>query len=412
MSLLIPKSFSTKTGSVQLSDLDTNFTYLTSTVNTALDITGTAVTGYGNTTVYGTLGASGIVTLANNLTVGGTIGATGNLTVNASVLANTYKDLTSVVGTSFNTTTGRVNLTYGNFIFQNDSGLLTPTNKTKVQWFNEAANTWTVPAGVTFIFVKMWGGGGGGAAYGGWNQGSLGGAGGFTQALVPVVPGETITIRCGGRGLTRNGAYKAYPDGGGSATGAADARYSASGGGSSSINVPSIPAAWCMYAGGGGGGGSVNGYAVNSGGAGGGLNGQAGVQNNYNVDGTGQNYGKGGSQTAGGAAGVGASANNGQAGSLGQGGTFQRAEPYGAGGGGGYYGGGSGAYGVNLSMGGGGGGSGYIHPSLILAQTYTGSSRVPPFAHDPDLAVDNAVQYATGGHEDGYGGPGVVIIYY
>jgi hypothetical protein len=81
MSLLIPKSFSTKTGSVQLSDLDTNFTYLTSTVNTALDITGTAVTGYGNTTVYGTLGASGAVTLANNLTVGGTIGASGAVTL-------------------------------------------------------------------------------------------------------------------------------------------------------------------------------------------------------------------------------------------------------------------------------------------------------------------------------------------
>jgi hypothetical protein len=87
MSLLIPKSFSTKTGSVQLSDLDTNFTYLTSTVNTALDITGTAVT------VYGTLGASGAVTLANtlnvagvttltnNLNVGGTVGATGAVTL-------------------------------------------------------------------------------------------------------------------------------------------------------------------------------------------------------------------------------------------------------------------------------------------------------------------------------------------
>jgi len=71
MSLLIPKSFSTKTGSVQLSDLDTNFTYLTNTVNTALDITGTAVTGYGNTTVYGTLGASGAVTLASTLDVTG-----------------------------------------------------------------------------------------------------------------------------------------------------------------------------------------------------------------------------------------------------------------------------------------------------------------------------------------------------
>ena len=58
MSLLIPKSFSTKTGSVQLSDLDTNFTYLTSTINTALDITGTAVTLANTLTVNGASGAS------------------------------------------------------------------------------------------------------------------------------------------------------------------------------------------------------------------------------------------------------------------------------------------------------------------------------------------------------------------
>ena len=96
MSLLIPKSFSTKTGSVQLSDLDTNFTYLTNTINTALDITGTAVT------VYGTLGASGIVTLANNLAVGGTIGATGAVTL-ASTLdvtgAATLRSVSSTIPT-------------------------------------------------------------------------------------------------------------------------------------------------------------------------------------------------------------------------------------------------------------------------------------------------------------------------
>jgi hypothetical protein len=63
-------------------------------------------------------------------------------------------------------------------------------------------------------------------------------------------------------------------------------------------------------------------------------------------------------------------------------------------------------------MGGGGGGSGYVHPSLKLAQTHTGSGRVPPFSHDPDLLIDNGVQYATGSHEDGFGGPGVIVFYY
>lgn len=87
MSLLIPKSFSTKTGSVQLSDLDTNFTYLTSTVNTALDITGTAVTAYGTlgasgaVTLANTLNVAGVTTLTNNLNVSGTVGATGAVTL-------------------------------------------------------------------------------------------------------------------------------------------------------------------------------------------------------------------------------------------------------------------------------------------------------------------------------------------
>lgn len=411
MSLLIPKSFSTKTGSVQLSDLDTNFTYLTNTVNTALDITGTAVTGYGNTTVYGTLGASGAVTLANNLTVGGTIGATGNLTVNASVLANTYKDLTSIVGTSFNTTTGRVNLTYRDFIFQIDGGYI-PIGKTRLVYGNEAANTWTVPAGVTFIFVKMWGAGGGGGQYGGWRQGSLGGGGGYSHGLIPVIPGEIITIRQGGRGTNAPGSTKAYPDGGGSSLSAGDNQYSANGGGSSSINVPSIAVTWCMIAGGGGGGGAVNGFAVNSGGAGGGITGQAGSRTGYTQQSTLINYGGGGTQSAGGTAGTGANTTGG-AGSLYQGGTHQHSNCYGGGGGGGYYGGGSGAYGGSNSMGGGGGGSGYIHSSIKMGLTLTGSGAVPAFSDDQDLSTyQNSIQYANGGEEGGIGGPGLVVIYY
>lgn len=418
MSLTIPNTFALRTTDIQLSDLDANFTYLATQLDTSNEAIASLQETLGvsgdNVTLQGKLTSDSIesnnATIDNTLIVN-TIESVG-LTLQNQLKAPGIASIDNTLQMSFNTTQQRhINVVHG-FEFKNDNGVITPINKTKLTYANETSNSWTVPQGVTKIFVKMWGAGGGGGAYGGWNQGSLGGAGGFTQAIVPVVPGETITIRCGQKGLTRAGAYKAYPDGGGSATGTADARYCASGGGSSSIKVPSIPVPWCMYAGGGGGGGSVNGYSVNSGGAGGGLNGQAGVQNNYNIDGTGQNYGKGGTQTAGGAAGVGTSANNGQAGSLGQGGTFQNANPYGGGGGGGYYGGGSGAYGVNSSMGGGGGGSGYIHSSLILAQTYTGSSRVPPFSHDPDLSIDNAVQYATGGHEDGHGGPGVVIIYY
>jgi hypothetical protein len=63
-------------------------------------------------------------------------------------------------------------------------------------------------------------------------------------------------------------------------------------------------------------------------------------------------------------------------------------------------------------MGGGGGGSGYIHPNAIFGATYTGSYRIPPFATDPDLLIDNNLQYAYGADESGQGGPGVIVIYY
>jgi hypothetical protein len=274
-------------------------------------------------------------------------------------------------------------------------------------------STWTVPAGVYWIFVKMWGAGGGGGAYGGWRQGSNGGGGGYTQGLVPVVPGEVITYRVGQRGYSRWGANKAYPDGGGASTGGGDNQYTGSAGGSTSIKVPSISSAYCMFAGGGGGGGSVNGYAFNSGGAGGGIQGQPGAKTSY-TGGGGTNFGGGGTQTAGGRAGT-SDNTSGGAGSFNQGGTHQNSNNYGGGGGGGYYGGGSGAYGGGNSMGGGGGGSGYIHPNIVCALTATGSGNIPANHSDPYLTRwggQDDLQYARGGEEDGIGGPGLLIIWY
>ena len=296
------------------------------------------------------------------------------------------------------------------FQFKNDNGILSPTNKSKTRWFNQTDNTWVVPTGVNYIFVKMWGAGGGGGAYGGWRQGSHGGAGGFSHGIVPVVPGQTITIRPGGRGISRWGANKAYPDGGGASTGGGDNQYCAAGGGSSSIIVPSISTSACMYAGGGGGGGAVNGFGYNSGGAGGGFYGQPGRITAYTGESPGH-FGRGGTQTSGGAAGVGSNTTGG-AGSLGQGGTHQNTSCYGGGGGGGYYGGGSGAFGNGNSMGGGGGGSGYIHPNIIMGATYSGSWHIPPFYQDED-ATDNGLYFmGFGGLDDGHGGPGCIVFYY
>jgi hypothetical protein len=270
--------------------------------------------------------------------------------------------------------------------------------------------TWVVPAGVFYIFVKMWGAGGGGGAYGGWRQGSNAGGGGYTQGIVPVTPGETITYRVGQRGYSRWSTNKAYPDGGGSSLSGGDNQYVGSGGGSTSIKVPSLSSEYCMFAGGGGGGGSANGYAFNSGGAGGGLQGQPGAYTAYNSGGT--NFGGGGKQDSGGRGGTGNNTTGG-AGSFKQGGTHQNSNSYGGGGGGGWYGGGSGAYGGS-SMGGGGGGSGYVHPTII-GTTMTGSGNIP--ANHSDIWLgrfcgQDDLQYARGGEEDGYGGPGLLIWWY
>ena len=308
-------------------------------------------------------------------------------------------------------------LTRSGWLIQNHSNYILPlstpqgTVPTKVTYGNGTTSTLIVPATVTSILVKMWGAGGGGGSYGGWRQGSLGGAGGYSHAIIPVVPGETITIRPGAGGGPQPGAAKAFPDGGGASLSGGDNQYTASAGGSSSIRVPSISSSFCLWAGGGGGGGSVNGFACNSGGAGGGLNGQAGSITSYTQS-SGQNNGGGGSQTVGGTAGTG-NQTTGQAGSLGQGGTHQNANCYGGGGGGGYYGGGSGAYGGS-SMGGGGGGSGYVHPQLIMGVTQSGNGRVPGNASDPDLSMSSSqtIQFALGGEEAGYGGLGLVVIYY
>lgn len=314
-------------------------------------------------------------------------------------------------GVKLNTTTGKLNYFTKGWEFEDiGGGVLNPLNKTTAAWANETTNSWTVPSGVNYIFVKMWGAGGGGGARGGWTNGGRGGAGGYSQGLVPVTPGQTITIRPGQRGYSRWGANKAFPDGGGASTGAGDNQYAGSGGGSSSILSPVVSAEYCMFAGGGGGGGSVTGWQVNHGGAGGGINGQPSNIGPYHGTSV---TGGGASQTAGGAAGVGANSTGG-AGAFKQGGTHQNANCYGGGGGGGWYGGGSGAYGSS-TMSGGGGGSGYIHPSILLGVTIMGQGFIPGNPNDPKLSeyqYANRLQFAMGGEEDGYGGPGLIVFYY
>jgi hypothetical protein len=202
--------------------------------------------------------------------------------------------------------------------------------------YTGAAETWTVPAGVTQATFDVYGAMGGGII-------SNGGLGGRITATLTVTPGDTYQIRVGGRGS--NSAADSYNGGGAAGVG----RFlpgGGSGGGASDVRSGAFELAdRLLVAGGGGGGGSLSAY---TGGAGGYPNGGT----NTTVG-----SGGGGTQTAGGAGGY-----AGGGGSLGQGGKGEGGlDRGGGGGGGGYYGGGGGAEGLSSAPG--GGGSSYATPA-------------------------------------------------
>jgi hypothetical protein len=218
-----------------------------------------------------------------------------------------------------------------------------------------AIQTWTVPSGVTQIYVDM-AGGEGGASYGG-------GAGGaeLTGAL-PVTPGEVLHIIAGGVG----GSGSEYSYGGG-------------GGGGSFIYSTANQAGILAAAGGGGGQGSNTGSSaasfstagtagLNGGGAGGtgGNGGQAGTAGGGGgllSNGAASSSGGGGGQSPANGAGGGNGGGGKGAGGFGGGGGTEY-NPAG-GGGGGYSGGGGGNY--NGNNGGGGGGGSYFAGTLTGA---------------------------------------------
>lgn len=72
----------------------------------------------------------------------------------------------------------------------------------QVTTYNTAGDhTYTVPAGVSRINVQVLGGGGGGGGQNGANSGGGGGGGGgYATAIVPVTPGQMITVTVGSGG--------------------------------------------------------------------------------------------------------------------------------------------------------------------------------------------------------------------
>ncbi len=340
------------------------------------------------------LGAGSLV-VNGNLTIGdGTSGHNG-------ATAATNNPTIAVTGT---TTIKQ----YATFTTGNAPGTIKNT-------YNSQSNTvhsytWDVPALVTSIVAKAWGGGGGGSAdaVGG---GSPGGAGGFAGATISVTPGETLNIYVGGR-----------------ASGSTTTSLGRGGGGYSAITRGTILSDLSnilILAGGGGGGGSKG--ATGAGGAGGGTSGVVGS------DGSGATGGGAGTQLAGGAGGTGNLA--GEAGSAidggdgsnstdgvggggggsgganggGTGGTHTAGA--GGGGGAGYYGGGGGANssGGGGTGGGGGGGSSFVGCAGCTSTTNTaGSGTTPGNTGDTDYTGT----YGNGGAARLSGVAGYVVVAY
>jgi hypothetical protein len=219
--------------------------------------------------------------------------------------------------------------------------------------------TYTVPAGVTKLFVDVLGARGGVNYYY-----SRPGSGGRVQATMTVTAGTVLNIFVGQVGYgscysVLGPSATVYPggyNGGGSGYG-----YGGGGGGATDIRIGGTALANRVLVAGGGGASGYFGTTQNyeRGGNGGGLTGENGYGDGVT---TSTKRGVGGNQASGGAGGTYSTA--GSAGSLGQGGNAGNVG-YGGGGGGGYYGGGGGSYG------GGGGGSSYTSATYCSNVTHT-----------------------------------------
>lgn len=273
-------------------------------------------------------------------------------------------------------------------------------NATQVtEYTTPGTDTFVVPAGVTSITVKMWGGGGGGGGGSTNSDGGPGGGAGYTRATLSVTPGETLNIGVGGGGtagtFSSGGAGNNSGDGGG-------------GGGHSEVNRAGTPLLIAGGGGGGGGGDNSGNTDGGEGGAAGGTSGSTGGSSSNAPGGGGGTAGSGGSggdssgnggsngsSEQGGDGGNGSDSegdgdggqNNGGANGGGHGGTGDfggNGFGAGGGGGGGYYGGGGGSSSISGNRGGGGGGGGSSYTTGTSTTNTAGSGTTPGNSGDSD----------------------------
>ena len=256
--------------------------------------------------------------------------------------------------------------------------------------FTGGEQTFTVPGGVTSIYVEAVGGRG--ASGGGFPAGGFrGGYGAFASATLAVSPGQVLFVNVGGNGGLGSTTFNGGGVGGNNGT----AFIGGSGGGATDIRtnsrdmVGNTLATRLVTAGGGGGAGGASGDTFSGGGFGGTANSTM-VPPGYGADGTG-----GGGPGPGGLGGNGATPTAaGGNGNFGEGGAGGASAPGGAGGGGGgggggVFGGGGGGNGSDSGYSGGGGGAG----SSGFASTAKNTGLGTDFTGVPMLRIF----YETGG---------------
>lgn len=293
---------------------------------------------------------------------------------------------------------------------------------TYTQSFTYAGSTqnFTIPATVSSVKIQAWGAGGGA---GGGNVLSQGGAGGYSEGILGVTPGQVLTIVTGQGGVFR-GTSITFGGGGAGGIDNFSAFEGSSGGGRSAVVANGLEI--LTAAGGGGASSSPASPYISHGGSGGCTTGVAAFINGAYPASA---QARGGTQVAGGAGGVAtAAANNGTAGAALQGGNGGSSGATncggGGGGGGGRFGGGGGCgqsnlIGVNpLQDSAGAGGSSYIggvtsgitlcSPQITSTTNVPSPNRIPPNASDPNYIAGVGV----GGYinVNNNGGDGLVVL--
>lgn len=224
-----------------------------------------------------------------------------------------------------------------------------------------AAQSWTVPAGITSAAFDIFGAQGG---IGGGMRTTLaqGGKGGETTGTITVTPGEVLQVNVGCAGQQSPGSTSGAGGFNGGAAGGTGTN-SGGGGGGGATDIRRGSTRLLVAGGGGGGGGDDPGAAtLADGGAGGGTTGGDGTSSDL-VSGA----GTGGTQSAPGTHGgcqfAACLGSDGIGANGGAGGGSLAQSNAGGGGGGGYFGGGGGGGDSNLVGGGGGGGGSGFGPS-------------------------------------------------